>query len=83
MAKSIYKKNTGETKVDALERTLKEIDVPQNIKTSEYRIKRSLVLIRKEVKELKQLLGYYIEKDIKYRGYLKLPWYKKIFTKFV
>lgn len=83
MAKSIYKKNVGETKVDALERTLKEIDIPQNVKNSEYRIKRGLVLLRKDILELKEIIRYYIERDIKFRKYLSLPWYKKIFTKFV
>ena len=83
MAKSIYNKNVGETKVDALERTLKEIDIPQNVKNSEYRIKKSLVLLRKDISELKDIVGYYVERDIKFREYLSLPWYKKIFTKFV
>ena len=83
MAKSIYKKNAGETKVDALERTLKEIDIPQNVKNSEYRIKRGLVLLRKDILELKEIIRYYIERDMKFREYLSLPWYKKIFTKFV
>ena len=83
MAKSIYKKNVGETKVDALERTLKEIDIPQNVKNSEYRIKKNLVLLRKEILELKKIMEYYVERDIVFREYLSLPWYKKIFTRFV
>lgn len=83
MAKSIYKKNVGETKVDALERTLKEIDIPQNVKNSEYRIKKNLVLLRKEILELKKIMEYYVERDIVFRKHLSLPWYKKIFTKFV
>lgn len=54
MANSIYRKNVGETRADALERTLKEIDIPQNVKNSEFRLKRGMVLLRKEINELKE-----------------------------
>jgi uncharacterized protein YsxB (DUF464 family) len=90
MANSIYRKNVGETRADALERTLKEIDIPQNMLNSEFRLKKAMVLLRKDIEELKKdnesikevlqtLLLSLIEIEKEAREYINLPWYKKLF----